>query len=95
MWLAAFSSSSVSKKTVSSGADAPLAVDERDLAQARGALVAARRSARRTSAPSSASIRTARPPRNSTSSPRMIDAADDERLRRAHDALDPLRVGRA
>ena len=37
---AAFSSSSVSKKTVLERADAPVAVDERDLAQARRALVA-------------------------------------------------------
>ena len=57
-------------------ADAPLAVDQRDLAQARGALVAGGVARAATSAPSSASIRTARPPSNATSRPRMIDAAD-------------------
>ena len=39
MWLAAFSSISVVQKTVSSGPMRPLAVDQRDLAQARRALV--------------------------------------------------------
>ena len=54
-------------------ADAAFAVDERDLAEARGALVAggvARAAPRRSPR---ASIRTARPSRNSTSRPRTIE----------------------
>ena len=49
MWLAAFSSSSVSQKTVPSGPMRPLAVDERELAEPRRAVVLGRerRAARR------------------------------------------------
>ena len=91
MWLAAFSSISVSKKTVSSGpirpppstsASSPRRVPPSSLAQA----------ARSVSAFSSASILTARPPSNSTRMPLDHRAVELERHRRGHVTVDPQRV---
>ena len=76
-------------------ADAALAVDERDLAEAGRALVAARSRARRASAPwLGVDLHRAPALEAHPSAPRRSCPPSVERLRRAHHAVDPLRVGR-
>ena len=76
------------RSTVSSAADPALAIDERDLAEARGTVDHARQRPRSTSAPCSASISTARPRSNRTRRPVTERAGGEQRLGRRDDPVD-------
>ena len=93
MWLAAFSSSRVSKNTVCSGPIRP-APSTSASSPSREAPSSFVHAARSVSAFSSASILTARPPSNSTRRPSDDRAVELERQRRADVPVDPQRIGR-
>ena len=93
MWLAAFSSSSVSKKTVRERADPALAVDERELAEPGRAVVLRRDRAQRVRV-SSASIADGPAALELDAQPSIDRAVELERPRRAHVPVDAQRVGR-
>ena len=93
MWLAAFSSSSVSKNTVLQRADPARAVDERELAEPRRAVVLRARGAQRLGVLVGVDLDGAAA-LELDAQPLDDRAVELERQRRADVAVDPQRVGR-